>query len=1356
MRTFLSTLVVLFLSPFFLAAQAYFVKLSPAGMRERPHLLTLTGQAALKKQTAPLFKPIVPGSRMPNVLRPWLQIDLRSPQARQQLDSLKARHLIEKIEPVGFFRVHAFTNDSLSDQQWYLPKIGLPDAWQYSEGDSSVVVGVIDTGVDYTHPDLAANIWRNLAEANGQPGVDDDGNGYVDDVVGWDFTDAPSFPDGGDYLTPDPDPSDEFSGGHGTEVAGIIAAVKDNHRGICGIAPRVKIMVLRAGTASGYLEEDDVIRAMLYAQENGARIINMSFGDKQVSSLFHDVLHYLWSKGTVLVTAAGNDGTQEPYFPAAFNETIAIGASTADDWLAGFSNYGNVLDLVAPGVNMLSTAPGGTYNTVNGTSFSTPVVSAVAALILSRHSQFTNEQVRTILKGSASDLGTPGHDPQTGAGRVNALQAVQIETSGTLQILQPEPDVSLAGDRVPIVVTANHPDLQFTELRYALGQNPRQWQLLAHTEFHFYQNDTMSFLPVATLPDTLVQLRLTMQLLNGRQIEVLRSVRIDRTPPVLQSLRIIPAYRGTEPLLLCSFTTDDPTAVKITLTAAGNGAVQNFIDQTAFTRKHFFAISKEFARQADLLNIQFHNSAGLQGQEKQISLSFPRDFAFQAWHPIGNVAPPGYLLSHTTDLNHNGQREIIQSTFTPNGAFGPVHAYEFNQKHFVDQRLTQKPFIPRDAGTFSPDGKSVLLLGMGSYSCLLKADSPNDFPSHLVWQDSSFWAARLSDLDNDGKMEIIGYRDSVYQVLEWDGISGFHSVARLSNPTKGENRLGVPFVQIADLNNDGQTDLAFGDYDGDVVLYTCTGDNTFRLLATGRAEQSDATDLLTCAGNRIFALTHTSESENLESQWQQRYWTLETFSAADHSQSLAQALLTGFYPYHPKKNFRNALEYWSFEGKEFIFAGVYPYLYLLQNTAEGWQPVWSVSSFNSNAIIVEDFNQDGQAECYFNDGQGLVGFAQEMVRRPDAPLNLRALPQDTFRVLLQWEGTASHGFNIYRGTAPSELRLLSHISQSPFLDRVPRTGEYYFYRITAVDSTADFIESTPSNLDSARTAPPPRLLRAWQINARQIGIEFDQPMRFLALYPPTVSLQSGESTHSVVLLQPETKVLVTFEQNFTENITTSVTVSNLFSANKIPIDRRYASAPLTLSGQKAPYVAQISIEDRHTVILEFSTPMKKSDVVNLQHYRLTPTGEVVHVAPLDSACTRIELRLSKESMAGGFGQDCYLTVQGLVSAADVPMAEPMKFSLVRQVNDLSKIVIYPQPVRPHQKQLIFAKLPQNTQIQIFTINGQCVKTFRQVNDAGGVIWNLRDEWGHKIHSGIYIYRMVHNSEVKVGKLVIVR
>ena len=1355
MRTFLLTSVFLFLMPFFLAAQAYFVKLSPAGMQERPYLLTLTGPSALKKQAAPLFKPIVPGSRLPDVLRPWLQIDLRSSQARQQLDSLKARQLIEKIEPVGFFRVHAFTNDSLSGQQWYLKKIGLPAAWQYSEGDSSVVVGVIDTGVDYTHPDLAANIWRNPAEANGQPGVDDDGNGYVDDVVGWDFTDAPGFPDGGDYLTPDPDPSDEFSGGHGTEVAGIIAAVKDNHRGICGIAPKVKIMVLRAGTASGYLEEDDVIRAMIYAQANGARIINMSFGDKQVSSLFHDVLRYLWSKGVVLVTAAGNDGSQVPYFPAAFNETIAVGASTADDWLAGFSNYGNVLDLIAPGVNMLSTAPGSTYNTVNGTSFSAPVVSAVAALILSRHPRFTNEQVRTILKGSATDLGTPGHDPQTGAGRVDALQALQIETSGTLQISRPEPNVFLA-ESTPVVITANHPELRSVELRYALGQNPEQWYELARTEFHFYRNDTIAFLPVASLPDTLVQLRLTMQLLNDSQIEVLRSVRIDRTPPVLQSLHIIPAYRGTEPLLLCSLTTDDPTALKAELTVTGSEQVQNSIVQTTFTRKHFFTISKEFAAQANLLTIRFHNSAGLPGPEKQIALSFPRDFAFQAWHPIGNVAPPGYLLPHTTDLNHDGQKEIIQSTFTSNGAFGPVHAYEFNEKHFVDRLLTQKPFIPRDAGTFSQDGKSVLLLGMGSYSCLLQADTPNDFPSHLVWQDSSFWAARLSDLDGDGKMEIIGYRDSIYQVLEWDGISHFRKVAALPNPSGGENRLGVPFVRIEDFNRDGQKEIVFGDYDGDVIVYTCSGNNTFTLLATGKALQSDATDLLTCADQRIFALTHTTESENLESQWQQRYWTLETLSVAAHSQSLAQTLLTGFYPYHPKKNFRNALEYWRSENKGFIFAGVYPYLYLLQNTAEGWQPVWSVSSFNSNAIIVEDLNQDGQTECYFNDGQALVGFAQEMVRRPDAPLNLRVLPQDTFRVLLQWDGNAPHGFNIYRGTALSQPRFLSHVSQSPFLDRVPHPGEYYFYYITAVDSTADFIESAPSNLDSARTAPPPRLLRAWQINARQIGLEFDQPMRLLPGLLPTVRLQTGLTTHSVSLLQPETKVLVTFEQNFTENITVSVAVDNFFSTNKIPVDRRFASTLLTLNGQKPPHVAQISIRNRHTVILEFSTPMKKNDVVNLQHYRLTPAGKVVQAIPLDSACTRLELRLSEESMAGGFGQECYLIVQGLVSAADVPMAEPMKFSLVRQVNDLSKIVIYPQPVRPHQKQLIFAKLPQNTQIQIFTINGECVKTFRQVNEAGGVIWNLRDERGRKIHSGIYIYRMVHNSEEKVGKLVIVR
>lgn len=1354
---FFLTIACLILQPA-LQAQSYFVKLTPAGINKRATLLNhVRPSSGFKKQAVSIFKNIINVPSQPPPLRNWLQVQIRNEQDKAYLQSLRQQNLIEKIEPVGYFKIQSITNDSLVDRQWYLPKINMPRAWHITKGDSSVIVAIIDTGVDYLHPDLAPNIWHNQAELHGKPGVDDDHNGYVDDVIGWDFTDAPRFPDGGDYLDPDPDPMDEFTGGHGTEVAGIIAAVQNNHIGISGIAPNVKIMVLRAGTASGYLEEDDVIRALIYAQSNGAKIVNMSFGDKQVSGVFHDVIRYLELKGMILIAAAGNDGDQEVYYPAGFSQTIAVGASGKNDWLAGFSNYGDVLDLIAPGTDILSTAPGRAYNTVNGTSFSAPVVSGVAALILSEHPEFDNEEVRTVLKGSATNLVTMGIDPRIGAGRVDAFRAVQIKKSGGLQIIQPAPQMSIKGDRFPIVVTAYHPDLQSVQLDYGLGQNPAQWITLTNNSYHFYLADTIAFLPLINLPDTLLTLHLSMRLLNGQVIEILRTVRIDRTPPVIVSFKRIPAYEGTEPLLLYSIKTDDPTDLKALITLAGDRRVFNQISQSNFTITHFIKISQTMAQSGNQLNLRFSNSAGLM-TFRVVSLHFPQVVNQSPWQAMGKVLPKGYLLPRVTDLNNNHQKELILSQSDQNNTFGPVHVYEFSGGHFVDRWHTQKTFIPRDFGDVNRNGKNELLLGFGSYSCLMEAGASDAFPDHIIWQDSSFWAAALTDLDQDGKGEIVGYRDSVYQILEWDGHQAFRKVAALPNPTSGANRLGVPYVTTGDFNNDGQQDIAFGDYDGDVIIYTCTGNDQYELLATGHGDQADATDLLQMIPGAIFSLTHTAEDENLESQWEQRYWSLDFLTSRGQNASLISSPISGFYPFHPKKNFGSSLKYLKQNGTEYLFVGVYPHLYLLQKTDDEWQPVWVKNDFNSNAILIEDLNNDGQPECYFNDGSAIVGFAQENISRPVTPVNLRAEGLDSIRIQLQWDGSAVTGFFIYRGETAKEMHFLTRTSNTELIDQPPRMGRWYYYQVTAFDSSAAYSESIPSNLDSAKTGIPPRLIKAWQENTTQIMLVFDQPMRVNPIRCPKAFLDNAQlESQSLTVISPADHILTTFNAPIPPDSDEFVSVSNVFNQDGIPLDFRFNSLRFSCSKNFVkPHVTGVQIKDRHTIDLTFNVPMNKQSLLDRSHYQLMPSGQVNSVTILDKIRSQIELKLSPQSMAGGFGQDAYLILNHLKSSKQIEMESPQEISLIRPANDLQHLVIYPQPVRPENKQLIFAKLPQNTQIQIFTLNGRNIRSFHQTNEAGGIVWDLRGRNGKRVGSGIYFYRVECEGKERIGKLVIVR
>ena len=230
----------------------------------------------------PVFKPTTVLSKRASGFSQVYRLEIDEEASPVEAAAAYSEHAgVQYAQPVHLFSHHDVPDDPrLSDQygldqiRWQILLDGLPPAEQ------GVVIAIIDSGVDYTHEDLAENIWINTVEASGRPGVDDDNNGYVDDVRGWDFTHTPTLPAKGDYLSPDNDPMDESS--HGTRVAGIAAAVTDNGVGIAGVAPDAALMSLRAGVTLQsdftFLEEDDLAAAILYAVENGAHILNMSLG----------------------------------------------------------------------------------------------------------------------------------------------------------------------------------------------------------------------------------------------------------------------------------------------------------------------------------------------------------------------------------------------------------------------------------------------------------------------------------------------------------------------------------------------------------------------------------------------------------------------------------------------------------------------------------------------------------------------------------------------------------------------------------------------------------------------------------------------------------------------------------------------------------------------------------------------------------------------------------------------------------------------------------------------------------------------------------------------------------------------
>jgi subtilisin family serine protease len=290
-----------------------------------------------------------------------------------------------------------------------------------AENTVPVIVAVLDTGIDKSHPDLEQNIWHNASEvANG---LDDDGNGYVDDLVAWDFYDYAS--NGGDN-----DVSDGH--GHGTHVAGIISAVADNNIGVAGISSKSKIMPVKFLNEKGMGSQAEAAMAIHYAVNNGAKIINCSWGYFYETQTLRDAIAYATEQGVLVVAAAGNYDWDRPQYPASYDNVVGVAALTDANKRAGFSNYGNYIDIAAPGVGIVSTYKNHSYKAMSGTSQAAPMVSALGALMLAAEPGLNPLDLQNLMYASADDILYPennadehsGWDPYTGSGKLNIARSL--------------------------------------------------------------------------------------------------------------------------------------------------------------------------------------------------------------------------------------------------------------------------------------------------------------------------------------------------------------------------------------------------------------------------------------------------------------------------------------------------------------------------------------------------------------------------------------------------------------------------------------------------------------------------------------------------------------------------------------------------------------------------------------------------------------------------------------------------------------------------------------------------------------------------------------------------------------------
>jgi subtilisin family serine protease len=1290
-------------------------------------------------------------------------------------------------QPNHVFRTEFIPNDSSLSEQWYLESVHAYGAWDITQGDPSAILGIIDTGVQWNHPDLQNILWVNEAEDlnhNGildsldLNGIDDDGNGFVDDVIGWDFTDAPPFPAWGDYLVRDNDPMDEM--GHGTAVAGIAMAEGNNLRGTAGIAYGCRLMCLRAGNSEGFLQEDDVAAAILYAISNGARAVNMSFGDQLVSPLLREIVEYAYQQGLIMVCSSGNQGSDVAHYPSGYDQTICVGACNQANGWPSFSNVGTALDLVAPGVSMYSTLMGDQwglfYNSANGTSFSTPVVTGVVGLILSVSPNLNPEQVRNILNTTADDLPPPGWDIFFGHGKVNAFRAVQAAAIGPeieAQIITPPTDYGFSQDSVTVIGNASGPAFQSYLLFWGIGQTPSIWNLIYASPLPYQIiNDTLGVFVIPESPDTTFVLQLAVTASDGTTL--LDQVRIlyDTTPPIISNRHLTPMIDADHWSDLLEFDTDDITSGFVHLRHQGSAEPFANYSLNYETNHHRILFSQPDFSGTYQYYITVTNRAGLSCTSDTVAdLSLTQPPFYQDIFVQKNInLPSGYLLYKATDFNHDGWKEVVLNKYT-DGYFDTLKIYESSPSGFIDMNQNYVLVIPQDVGDSDADGKLELMGRAYGTTYVFEATNPGDFPNNLIFRDTTnVYGSNLLDLDStDSYGEMILRRGQEYIVYRHFQDSTLQEVDELTNTTSGENRLGKPLVEIADLDGDGSVEALYGDYDGDLLIFKHRGFGLFDFVWSDSLPLPDATNWMTVGdfdgdGRKEFIAGCWTYGGGTESEFNAKRWVFIVFDSPGIGQFVPVDTLTFFGAEYPT-DYDEGVSSGDVDGDgtDEILLCLYPDFYVVKYnpSTSRYEPIWYYPMCESNLALVTDYDQDGVQEFIFNTGTGMVAFGKDPTR-PPAPSNVQAAPIDTTAIVISWRGvTGAEAYQIDRAVSNGNLTIYYILTDTIFTDIAVWKDTTYHYVVHTIDSSYTYPLSPASIQVIGIPNIRPEALSAANFTAPHfVMVFFNEPMNESITYTGHYLIPGWGSPITTISYASGNQVLLAFQGSFLEG-GYQVEMQNLWDVqgSEISDSARFASFQVVLDTISLPYLSRATILGPYGISLEFSAAMQSSSITTASNYHLDSVGMVA--SAVQNNPQSVLLKLDHSVPIGAVGRTFVVSAWNLFDLNGNPI-DTLHNSAILQTynNNLDNVYVYPNPFTgtgPDGGQsVMIAGLTREATVQILNVNGHLLRTLTESNGDGGVLWDLKNQHGERVASGIYLYYISGGGHKTKGKFAVLR
>ncbi|MDT3739189.1 MAG: S8 family serine peptidase [Candidatus Kapabacteria bacterium] len=1317
----------------------------------------------------------------------------------QVYEIMKTDESLISIEPNYIFKIDKDDlkpNDSLYFQLWWIQAVNTEKAWKTASG-KGIIIGLIDTGIDFDHPDLRDNLWVNSKEdinGNGRldpweyteirggvagdfNGKDDDGNGVTDDVIGYDFVNQ-EFANFGDYSQPDPIPEDQ--GEHGTLVAGVMSAVRNNGIGIAGIAYNAKILTAKAFDITGNAESDDIARAIIYAVLNGAKVLNFSFGERNEAPIVYDAIRFAREMGCVMVGSSGNNGWNNQHFPSDHPEVISVGGIDETGRWYSRANYGSMLDITAPSVSILTTDIGGSYKTTNGTSLSSPMVSAAAALMLELNPGLTPEEVRGILQMTAKREFNAAWNVYYGAGVLDIGNAVNSAGASIFEISYPlheqyinkdvNPDLTIRG-------TAASSLFDGYDLAIGTGIMPEQWIYESDKINTQMIDGTLGEINLSNLNDGIYTLALRVYQKNTNIIERRTYITITSASSKvdLTSFNAVDAYYNEKRVVIIGAVTDRKCSMILKYSKTDS-------DTTMVTRQfdfnsqyHTIVLGEEILPDTDYNGeAVFYTSAGDSTIHKFIIRKKNDIFQTTNFSRKDYSLPRTYLLNEVSDLYNNGKKHLAVNDLSTL-FIGESRIYEFDNNSFQLRDTSAEGWIAAGLGDSNGDGIPEIFAASDGRSTVKQGKSygENPFGNEIYRSpvDSTFWAEQIFDLDGDGIDELIGYKydnnlKNYYAVYKF--MSGKYQLfTRAELPENLKNVSLTRGSAIADFDSDGNYELVFANTRGHLFIYefknklfslefvdSVTVASSIQFIEKPDIDGDGKPEIMQAyAGtNKLFGQNETGTplwtvrviKSSAPNTYDKDFWSENIYGVRIGASRQGAFFRNG-----------SASGDLNMDGKDEIIISAFPNLYVwtLDSIKGKMKPMWQYPTTLSNSAVIYDFDGNGINEIGISTFSNTSFFEfDKNFKGPTTPKNFEGWAETQTSAYFQWDAMPDAKeyilFTVDRTVNPPQAVEQARTSSINIVLKNLTPDTFYEFVLASfnpdlADNMSDFTE-----IVEIFTFPAAKPISVTDITSESLMVNFSGKLKGNYIKPEYFvvldSIGNFFSYAKTAIISNDTSIIITIDGSL---------ISGKYYIKNYKF-KDYFGNPVAERQMLFEYQPPVKDDELYMLSLQFVSEtllrIKFSEKVDVntaqddEHYKMQPIGRILYAEVDESDNQYVLLNISQEIRYNGArGKNYTITASDMYSQSGKPMTKGAGNTLgfVISSDDLLKVYVYPNPIKLSENpEIYFANLTNRATVTIMTTDGADILTLTESDGNGGIEWDGRDKNGNLLPTGIYLFR----------------